>query len=290
MGFYACRRDSRPFLKPHQEFMALSYSRGYMLAETATDQDPKSSDSRIRLPQPRWMVASKYCGDFVIAAVLLVLSLPFIGLAALLVKLTSRGPVLYSQTRFGLNGREFRIYKIRTMIHNCEHVSGPRWSTPGDPRITRAGQFLRVTHIDELPQLWNVLKGEMSLVGPRPERPEFATSLDALIPLYSERLIVRPGVTGLAQVQLPPDSDLEGVRRKLAYDLHYIQQISFWLDLKIVIATGLKVFGARFVTLRKILGFPDPETVRQAMEQLAMKETALAEDSLPALHYQPAQV
>lgn len=261
-----------------------------MLAAIDPGQDPKGFDSRIRLPQPRWMVASKYYGDFVIAAVLLVLSLPFIGLAALLVKLTSRGPVLYSQTRFGLHGQEFRIYKIRTMIHNCEHFSGPRWSTPGDPRITRVGQLLRVTHIDELPQLWNVLKGEMSLVGPRPERPEFATSLDALIPLYGERLIVRPGVTGLAQVQLPPDSDLEGVRRKLAYDLHYIQRISFWLDLKIVIATGLKVFGARFVTLRKILSFPDPETVYHAMEQLARKEAALAEDSLPALHYQPAQI
>ena len=260
-----------------------------MLAEMDPCQDPKSSDSRIQLPQPRWMIASKYCGDFLIAAVLLVLALPFIGLAALLVKLTSRGPVLYFQTRLGLNGRQFKIYKIRTMIHNCEHLSGPRWSTPGDPRITPVGQFLRATHIDELPQLWNVLRGEMSLVGPRPERPEFAHSLEALIPLYGERLIVRPGVTGLAQVQFPPDSDLEGVRGKLAYDLHYIQQISFWLDLKIIIATGLKVFGARFVTLRRILGFPTPEAVRHAMELLATKELAADEALLP-LQYQPAQV
>lgn len=245
-----------------------------MLAETDTYQDPRSSESRIQLPQPWWMIASKYYGDFLIAAVLLVLALPFIGLAALLVKLTSRGPVLYSQTRLGLNGRQFKIYKIRTMIRNCEHVSGPCWSTPGDPRITPVGQFLRATHIDELPQLWNVLRGEMSLVGPRPERPEFAHSLEALIPLYGERLIVRPGVTGLAQVQFPPDSDLEGVRGKLAYDLHYIQQVSFWLDLKIIVATGLKVFGARFVTLRKLLGFPSPEAVRHAMEQLATKEVA----------------
>ncbi len=260
-----------------------------MLAEIDPCQDPKPSTSRVRLPQPQWMVASKYYGDFVIAAVLLVLSLPFIALAALLVKLTSRGPVFYSQTRLGLHGREFKIYKIRTMIHNCEHFSGPRWSTPGDPRITHVGRFLRATHIDELPQLWNVLKGEMSLVGPRPERPEFAYSLEALIPLYGERLIVRPGVTGLAQVQFPPDSDLEGVRGKLAYDLHYIQQLSFWLDLKIILATGLKVFGARFVTLRKLLGFPSPEAVRHAMNALAAKETP-AEDSLPDLQYQPAQI
>jgi lipopolysaccharide/colanic/teichoic acid biosynthesis glycosyltransferase len=235
------------------------------------------------------MIASKYYGDFVVAVVLLVLSLPFIALAALLVKLTSRGPVLYSQTRLGLHGREFKIHKIRTMIHNCEHQSGPRWSTPGDPRITRVGRFLRATHIDELPQLWNVLRGEMSLVGPRPERPEFAYSLEALIPLYGERLIVRPGVTGLAQVQLPPDSDLEGVRRKLAYDLHYIQRLSFWLDVKIVLATVLKVFGARFITLRKILGFPNSDSVRHEMSLLVGKET-VAEEPLPDLQYQPAQV
>lgn len=259
-----------------------------MLAEIEPERNFSSAD-HIQLSKPRWMVASKYCGDFVIAFVLGLFALPLIGLAALLVKLTSRGPVLYSQTRLGFNGRPFKIYKLRTMLHNCEHLTGPCWSTPGDPRITPVGKFLRDTHIDELPQLWNVLHGHMSLVGPRPERPEFAAQLNAAIPLYNERLIVRPGVTGLAQVQLPPDTDLEGVRRKLAYDLNYVQQISFWLDLKILAATCFKVVGFRFVTLRKVFRFPAPETVLQEMEQIVSEEFQNADNQL-AFQYQPAQL
>ena len=105
--------------------------------------------------------------------------------------------------RLGKNGRPFRLHKIRTMRHDCEKATGPRWAVPGDPRITPLGRFLRQTHLDELPQLWNVLRGEMSLVGPRPERPEFVPDLEQAIPHYRDRLLVRPGVTGLAQVQLP---------------------------------------------------------------------------------------
>ena len=113
-----------------------------------------------------------------------------------------RGPVIYSQTRLGQCGRPFTIYKIRTMLPNCEATTGPRWSTADGPRITPVGQFLRRAHLDELPQLWNILRGEMSLVGPRPERPEFVTQLEQAIPCYRERLAVRPGVTGMAQIQL----------------------------------------------------------------------------------------
>lgn len=260
-----------------------------MLAETETCQSAPSS-GRIQLAKPTWMIASKYCGDFAIALVLLAFSWPLILLAALLVKLTSRGPVLYSQTRLGLNGHPFKIYKLRTMVHNCEHQTGPLWSTPGDPRITPVGKFLRNTHLDELPQLWNVLCGEMSLVGPRPERPEFATKLELAIPLYRERLIVRPGVTGLAQVQLPPDTNLDEVRRKLAYDLHYVRQISFWLDLKIVLGTGCKVFGVRFVTLRQWFGFPTPEAVREEMDQLVAEEAPGVESQPAVFQYQPVHL
>src|SRR5207249_2271789 len=160
-------------------------------------------------------------------------------LGAVLVKLTSPGPILYSQTRLGRHGRSYTIYKIRSMSHNCEKQSGPRWSTAGDSRVTPIGRLLRRTHVDELPQLWNVLRGEMSLIGPRPERPEFVPQLERALPQYRQRLLVRPGVTGLAQVQLPPDSDLASVRRKLAYDLYYVHGCNFCLDVQLLLATVL---------------------------------------------------
>jgi lipopolysaccharide/colanic/teichoic acid biosynthesis glycosyltransferase len=194
--------------------------------------------------------------EFVTALVLLVLTAPLILLAALLVKLTSRGPVIYSQTRLGLNGRPFSLFKIRTMIHDCESLTGARWSIPGDPRITPVGQFLRRTHLDELPQLWNVLRGEMSLIGPRPERPEFIPGLERALPNYRLRLLVRPGVSGLAQVQLKADTDLQSVRRKLSYDLYYVRHASLWLDLRLVLCTASAVFGMPSPWLRRLLRIP----------------------------------
>jgi lipopolysaccharide/colanic/teichoic acid biosynthesis glycosyltransferase len=193
--------------------------------------------SGIWSPLRRWYLPCKSVVEFLTATCLLVLTLPVVAVAALLVKLTSSGPAFYLQTRSGKNGHPFSIYKLRTMYHNCESVSGPRWSTPGDARITLLGRILRRTHIDELPQLWNVVRGDMSLIGPRPERPEFIPSLAEKLPHYTERLLVRPGMTGLAQVQLPPDSDLESVRRKLAYDLYYVRYVSPWLDLRILAGT-----------------------------------------------------
>jgi lipopolysaccharide/colanic/teichoic acid biosynthesis glycosyltransferase len=198
--------------------------------------------ARVRTPRPRY-ASIKAVWDFAAALVLLVLTAPVVLAVMALVKLTSRGPALYSQVRLGQGGRPFRIWKIRTMTHDCERKSGARWATRSDPRVTPVGRVLRATHLDELPQLWNILRGDMSLIGPRPERPEFATRLEKVIPRYRERLRVRPGVTGLAQVQLPPDSDVDGVRRKVACDLAYIRHLSFWLDVRIVALTVLHVFG-----------------------------------------------
>src|SRR5262249_41022157 len=141
------------------------------------------------------------------------------------------------------NKRPYCMWKLRSMQHNCEKLSGPQWSTTGDPRVTPVGRFLRRTHIDELPQLWNVLRGEMSLVGPRPERPEFVSQLEQVIPHYLERLNVPPGITGLAQIQLPPDTDLESVHRKTKCDLYYVRHISLWLDLRILLCTPLHLMG-----------------------------------------------
>src|SRR5262249_2177990 len=153
-----------------------------------------------------------------------------------------------------------------TMRHNCERQSGPCWSTPGDFRVTPLGRFLRRTHLDELPQLWNVLRGEMSLVGPRPERPEFAPALARALPNYSRRLQVRPGVTGLAQVTLPADTDLESVRRKLRYDLYYVRHRTFWLDVRIVLVTGAKMLGVPTDLSARLLRIPGEEMVECARE------------------------
>ena len=195
------------------------------------------------LSRRNWYVAAKPALDTILALLLAFVTLPVLLLAAVLVKLTSRGPVLYSQIRLGRHGKPFSIYKLRTMYHECERVSGVCWSQPGDPRVTPLGRLLRATHLDELPQLWNILRGDMSIVGPRPERPEFASSLERAIPEYANRLLVRPGVTGLAQVQLPPDSDLASVRLKVAHDLYYLRHFSCWLDVRILACTALHLFG-----------------------------------------------
>ena len=154
------------------------------------------------------------------------------------------------------------------MIHKAESLTGPRWSLPGDPRITRIGNVLRMTHLDELPQLFNVLFGHMSLIGPRPERPEFLPELEEALPGYRQRLAVRPGVTGLAQVQLPPDSDVDSVRRKLAYDLFYVQRISPWLDLRLMFCTFFYALGVPYRTLGHWFRIPRQEEVEKAMAPL----------------------
>jgi len=194
--------------------------------------------------------------DKVIACILLVLTAPIMLAAMLAVRLTSPGPVLFAQVRVGRNGALFRMYKIRSMFHACENQSGPQWSRPGDHRVTLVGRFLRSTHIDELPQLVNVIRGEMSLVGPRPERPEFVGQLERALPRYRERLMVLPGITGLAQVQLKPDAGLRSVACKLICDLHYIQRMSGWLDFQILATTPFYLLGIPFPVLHWLFRVP----------------------------------
>ena len=202
--------------------------------------------------------------DVVLGSVLLVLLGPVIAVTGLVIVLTSWGPVFYTQTRLGRFGRPFVIWKLRTMRHRCEDGSGVRWSTPGDARITPLGRVLRKLHIDEFPQLWNVLRGDMSLVGPRPERPEFFPVLSAAVPAYAHRLVVKPGVTGLAQVYLPPDEDVAGVRRKQAFDLHYIRTIGLGLDLRLMAATALQAVGVPHGVVRRLMLLPDRRAVEAA--------------------------
>ena len=151
----------------------------------------------------------------------------------------------------GRGGRVFTLYKIRTMAHDCESLTGPRWCIPGDPRITPVGRVLRHLHLDELPQLFNVLKGEMSLVGPRPERPEIVKKLRQVVVGYDRRHAVKPGITGFAQIHLPPDSCVRSVKNKLAYDLFYVRHRSAGMEIVILLATGLKLFGLRRIYQRK---------------------------------------
>jgi lipopolysaccharide/colanic/teichoic acid biosynthesis glycosyltransferase len=208
----------------------------------------------------------------VVAFALLVLAAPLVVLAAGLVKLTSRGPAFYTQTRVGRDGELFTIYKIRTMVHDCESLTGPRWTFPGDPRITWVGHFLRLSHLDELPQLINVLRGEMSLIGPRPERPEFVQKLEQAYPTYRRRLLIRPGITGLAQVQLSADTDVAGVGRKLAHDFLYLERLGPWLDLRILLCTALFALSVPFRFSRKLLRLPDCEAIAPVLPAPSTKK------------------
>lgn len=196
--------------------------------------------------------------DGALALLLLLLLAPVTLTAALLVRLTSRGPAFYTQTRLGWHGRSFTIYKLRTMYHRCEASTGAVWSAPGDPRVTPVGRLLRATHIDEFPQIVNVLLGHMSLIGPRPERPEITAVLQENLDRYTARLLVRPGISGLAQVQLPPDVDRNGVRKKLICDLFYIAHLSVGLDLRLLLCTGLFMLGIPLPSARRWLKIPEP--------------------------------
>jgi lipopolysaccharide/colanic/teichoic acid biosynthesis glycosyltransferase len=183
--------------------------------------------------------------DLLLAACCFVLAMPVMFLVLLLIRCTSSGPAIYRQTRVGRGGRIFTILKFRTMEHNCEARSGIQWSVAGDPRITPLGKWLRRLHLDELPQLWNVLRGEMSLVGPRPERPEIVADLQVSIYGYDLRHTVLPGITGFAQVHLPPDSSILTVKNKLIYDRFYVSRIGLGMDLYCLGCTVLKVLGLR---------------------------------------------
>ena len=175
--------------------------------------------------------------DLVLSVLFFVTGLPFYIIFGLLIKLDSKGPVLFKQIRAGLQNSSFLLYKFRSMGFHAEADTGPIWTVQNDPRITKVGRFLRRFRFDEFPQLFNVLKGEMSLVGPRPERPFFVEKLKQEYPFYMRRFKVRPGITGWAQIKHPYDEHLEDVREKLRYDFYYIENVGLWLDLKIIIRT-----------------------------------------------------
>jgi exopolysaccharide biosynthesis polyprenyl glycosylphosphotransferase len=175
--------------------------------------------------------------DFIVAVTGLLITVPISLITAALIKIDSHGSVFYKQRRSGLDGVEYTLLKFRTMKQDAEAGSGAVWSRKYDTRVTRVGRFLRKWRIDEIPQLVNVLRGEMSLVGPRPERPEFVETLSKALAFYKERLLVPPGVTGWAQVKYPYAASIEAARRKLQYDLYYIKHMSFFLDVLILLRT-----------------------------------------------------
>ena len=190
---------------------------------------------------------TKIITEPIVAAVLLVLLAPVMLVVAALVKATSAGPVFYYRTRTGYLGKTFRLIKFRSMIADAE-TTGPQWAAQDDKRFTRLGRYLRRTRLDELPQLWNVIRGEMSFVGPRPERPEIYARLKEALPLFPMRLVLRPGITGWAQVWGGYASSPEQSRDKLEYDLFYIQHMSPRLDLVIILKTILVLFGGGTAT------------------------------------------
>ncbi len=192
-------------------------------------------------PLSTWDQFLKRVMDIVIVLISLFVLFPLFLLISLFIKLDTPGPILYSQRRLGFRGRRFLLYKFRSMVSDAEKHTGPVWAMKNDRRITRLGKILRPLRLDELPQLINVLKGDMSFVGPRPERPAFVAHLKKEIPLYALRLNVHPGITGLAQVKHTYDKCVDDVKRKLEYDLQYINNMSLRLDLKIFLKTVLTV-------------------------------------------------
>lgn len=191
------------------------------------------------LPQfmPEWERKIKRLMDIGISAGILIGFFPLWLLIAIAIKIDSKGPMLYRQTRVGKDGQEFLIYKFRSMVEDAESLTGPRWAEKRDPRITRVGRVIRALRLDEVPQFLNVLKGEMSLIGPRPERPYFVDKFKQEIPLYTRRLKVKPGITGWAQIKGEYDTSIENVRTKLQYDLFYLENMSLRMDLKILLNT-----------------------------------------------------
>jgi len=185
----------------------------------------------------RFFWLAKEVFDVLAGSVLLVLSLPVLAVCALLVKLSSKGPVLFAQMRVGRDGRLFKMYKLRTMYVDAESATGAVWAAKDDPRVVPFCRWMRKCHVDELPQLVNVVRGDMSLVGPRPERPEIIQELEKVYPEVRQRLSVRPGITGLAQVRNGYDTSVEAFREKLKTDLEYIERQNWSTELRILAAT-----------------------------------------------------
>jgi exopolysaccharide biosynthesis polyprenyl glycosylphosphotransferase len=185
----------------------------------------------------QFLTAGRRVFDVAVSGIFLLLTFPLMMITAVLVRFDSPGPVIYRQLRSGLHGKPYTIFKFRSMFVDAEADIGPTWAQPRDPRATRVGSFIRSMRIDELPQFINVLRGEMSVIGPRPERPHFVEELTPVIPLYYQRLGVKPGITGWAQVNCPYGASVENAREKLVYDLYYVKNRDFLLDLQILVAT-----------------------------------------------------
>ncbi len=182
-------------------------------------------------------VQAKVVFDFFFSLMALIFLSPLFLILGIGVKLSSKGPFLYTQNRVGKDGKNFKIYKFRTMVEEAETKTGAVWAQQSDPRLTRYGKFLRDHHLDELPQFFNVLRGEMSIIGPRPERPYFVNQFKESIPNYERRLEVKPGITGLAQTRQNYDVTLDDVKRKLGMDLMYIRQMCWLVDMRIFTQT-----------------------------------------------------
>ena len=222
---------------------------GVAIEEATTFTERTSGKIAVETLLPSWLIFSdgfrtsplrasvKRAVDLVLSTVHIIVAAPLMVLTALAIRMESRGPVLYRQTRVGRNGREFDLLKFRSMMDDAEKLSGPTWAEEDDPRITRVGKLIRRFRIDELPQLFNVLRGHMSFVGPRPERGHFVRDLEQQIPYYGLRMTVRPGITGWAQVQYPYGASVEDAREKLKYDLYYIKNGDALFDLWIVLKT-----------------------------------------------------
>lgn len=250
--------DSRAFF-PTKELLKCKVA-GVDVMEGNTFYETLTGKLLVRQINPSWLIfsdgfkksflksATKRISDIIVSLALMLVLFPFFIFFALLIKFDSRGPALFSQIRVGQKKKEYAVYKLRSMVDNAEEESGPVWAREADPRITRIGKFLRRFRIDEFPQLWNVFIGNMSMIGPRPERKHFTDELEKKIPYYSERFLVKPGITGWAQVSFVYGGSIDDAEEKLNYDLFYVKNMSLMFDLLIILRTIKTVFfhrGAR---------------------------------------------
>lgn len=223
--------------------------RGIKILEGESFYEKLTGKILVEQTHPSWLIFSegfrksrftrimKRASDLIFASLGLLVILPLIGIIGVAIKLDSKGPIIFKQERCGEGERPFRLYKFRSMVDNAEEGCGPTWAQGDDHRVTRAGRILRKFRLDEIPQMWNVLKGDMSFVGPRPERPEFVEQLKRIIPYYSERHSVKPGITGWAQISYGYAGSVEDALEKLKYDLFYVKNMNILTDIVIVLRT-----------------------------------------------------